>query len=139
MKWSLPDYTAPLNAEEIFNQMCGRKGLVVALLGNSGRVERNGMVESSVVHPHENDVDCNGSSVGCKESDVEGSREMSKARRVLSMEVLMSRLMSLTHSSNLLLSRGRSSLNTFNQEENWTSHPQPSSRSLILIRAMRVR
>ena len=32
------------------------------------------MVEISVVDPHENDVDCNGSSVGFKESDVEGSR-----------------------------------------------------------------
>ena len=32
------------------------------------------MVEISVVDPHENDVDCNGSSVGCKESDVDGSR-----------------------------------------------------------------
>ena len=32
------------------------------------------MVEISVIDPHENDVDCNGSSVGCKESDVDGSR-----------------------------------------------------------------
>ena len=74
MKWSLPDYTEPPDAEEIFNQMSRRNGLVVALVGNSGRVERNGMGESSVVHPHENDVDCNGNSVGCRESDVDGSR-----------------------------------------------------------------
>ena len=65
--------------------------------------------------------------------------EMSMARRVLSMDVLISRLMLLTQSSNLLLSRGRSSLNTFIQEGNWTSHPQDSSRRLILISVMRVR
>ena len=70
------------DAEEIFDQMCGRNGVVVALVGNSrsnkgnGMVvaERNGMVENSVIDPHYNDVDCNGSSVGCKESDVDGSR-----------------------------------------------------------------
>ena len=55
--------------------MCGRNGLVGAMVGNSGRVVRNEMVESSVGDPHENDVDCNGSSVGCKESDVDGSRK----------------------------------------------------------------
>ena len=74
MNWSLPDYTARPDAEEIFSQMCGRNGLVVALVGNSGSVVRNGMVESRVGDPHENDVDCNGSSVGCKESAVAGSR-----------------------------------------------------------------
>ena len=74
MNWSLPDYTAPLNAEEIFNQMWRRNGLVVALVGNSGRVERNGIGESSVVHPHENDVARNGRDVASKESDVDGSR-----------------------------------------------------------------
>ena len=74
MNWSLPDYTAHPDAEEIINQMCGHNDLVVAMVGNSGRVVRNGIVESSVGDPHENDVDCNGSSVGCKESDVDGSR-----------------------------------------------------------------
>ena len=81
MNCSLPDYPAPRDAEEIFNQMCRRNGLVVALVGNSGSyegngmvvAERNGMVESSVVDPHENDVECNG--------------VLSVARRVISMEV----------------------------------------------------
>ena len=62
MDWSLSDYTAPLNSQEILDQICVRNGLVVALLGNSGRVERNGMVDRSA-------VDGNGSDVSCKESD----------------------------------------------------------------------
>ena len=57
------------------------------------------MVESSVVLPHENDVDCNGSSVGCKESDVDGSR-----RVVNSTVIVMS---DLTHSIFLLATLGR--------------------------------
>ena len=78
MNWSLPDYTAPPDAEEIFNQMCRRNGLVDALVGNSGRDEahgmvvadRKGMVESSVVERSESDVDRNENDVARKESDV---------------------------------------------------------------------
>ena len=78
MNWSLPDYTAPPDAEEIFNQMCGRHGLVVALVGNSGSDEgngmivadRKGMVESSVVERTESDVDRSESDAARKESDV---------------------------------------------------------------------
>ena len=78
MNWSLPDYNAPLNAEEIYNQMCGRNGLVVELVGKSCRdagngmvvADRNGMVESSVVDRSESDVARNSSDVARKERDV---------------------------------------------------------------------
>ena len=65
-------------------------------------------------------------------------RVMSLARRVMSIPMGVSGLMSLTQSSNLLLSRGRSSLNTTNQEGSRSSHLQHSSRSLNLIRVMRL-
>ena len=55
------------------------------------------------------------------------------------MELFMSRLISLNQSTNLLLSRGRGSLNCVNQAGNCSTHPQYSSRSLILIRAMSLR
>ena len=67
MNWSLSEYTAHLNAEEIFNKMCGRNALVVALVGNSCRIERNGMVERIPLERI-------GSDVSCKESNVDGSR-----------------------------------------------------------------
>ena len=36
MNWSFPDFTAPSNAEEIYNQKCGRKGVDVALVSHGG-------------------------------------------------------------------------------------------------------
>ena len=67
MIWSLPEYNAPPDVEEIYNKKGGRNDLDVALMGNSRRdeikgmiiVEGNGMVESSVFDPHENDVERN--------------------------------------------------------------------------------
>ena len=148
MNWSLPDYTAPPDGEEIFNQMCGRNGLVIALVGKSGRdagngivfAERNEMVESSVFDPRDNAVEINesiihrtGSDVGCKESDVNGIRRAVNGTvsdvpcsvrdvdgsRELSIPVVgVSRLILLTQSSKLLVSHGRSSLHTISQEEN---------------------
>ena len=75
MIWSLPDYTAPPDAEVSFNQICGRNGRDVGLDGNSDRdeihdmvmVERNGMVECTDVDRKESDVDH-------KERDVHGIR-----------------------------------------------------------------
>ena len=60
--------------------MCGRNGLDVALMDNSGMdegngmivVERNGIVENSVVDAHESDVERNGRDVARNESDVAG-------------------------------------------------------------------
>ena len=57
MNWSLPEYSAALNGEHIFKQICGRNYLVVELAGKSGIdegngmgvAERNGMEESSAV------------------------------------------------------------------------------------------
>ena len=148
MNWSLPDYTAPLDGDEIFYQMCGRNGLVIALVGKSGRdegngmvvAERKGMVESSFFDPHENAVEINesiihrtGCEVGCKESDVNGSRravngtgsdvrcsvrDVDVSREFSNPVVGVSRLILLTQSSKLLVSHGRSSLHTISQEEN---------------------
>ena len=67
---ALPDYTAPSNAEEIFHQMSRCNGLDVAWDGQSGLDEGNGVVESSVVDPHESDVERNGSIVHRNGSDV---------------------------------------------------------------------
>ena len=50
--------------------MCGRNGLDVEWDDQSGREEGNGMVESSVVDPHENDVERNGSIVHRNGRDV---------------------------------------------------------------------
>ena len=36
MNWSLPNFTAPPDAEEIFNQMCGRNAVDVALVNYVG-------------------------------------------------------------------------------------------------------
>ena len=36
MNWSLPDFTAPSNAEEIYKQMCDRNGVDVALVSHGG-------------------------------------------------------------------------------------------------------
>ena len=44
MNWSRPDYTAPPNSEESYNQMCGRNGLDVGWYDNSGSDERNDIV-----------------------------------------------------------------------------------------------
>ena len=74
MNWSLSEYTAHLNAEEIFNKMCGRNALVVALVGNSCRIERNGMVERIPLERIGSDVSCKESNVSRKESNVDGSR-----------------------------------------------------------------
>ena len=74
MNWSLPDYTAPPDAEEIFNQMCGRNGLDVEWDDQRGLEEGNSMVESSVVDPHESDVERNGRDVARNECDFDGSR-----------------------------------------------------------------
>ena len=80
MNWSLRDYTAPLDAEEIYNQMWERNGLDVAVMGYCGMDGCSGMVESSVFDPHENDVEGSGSivhrnerGVDRKESNVDGS------------------------------------------------------------------
>ena len=80
MNWAHPDYTGPVVAEEINNQMCQRNGLDVALMGNSAMDECSGMVESSVFDPHENDIEGSGSivhrnerGVDRKESNVDGS------------------------------------------------------------------
>ena len=95
-------------------------------------VERNGMVESRDVHPHENDVACKGSSDDCNESQGEGSRRDVNGNVNVTSGVL-------TQSSNLVLSRRRCCLSFFIQEEHWTTPAERTSRILILIGAMRVR
>ena len=134
--------------------MCGRNCLVIELVGKSGRDEgngrvvadRNGMVESSGADRKERDVEhkesavdgivsdvhCTGSAVNGKESIVDGSRRDLNATINFTLAVT-------SQSSNILLSHGRSSLNCFNQEENWTSRLQHSSRNLILMSVMRMR
>ena len=69
MNWSLPDYTAPPNAEESYNQLCGRNGLDAGWYGNRVLVERNGVVERGVICG-----DRNGRDVDRKESTVPRSR-----------------------------------------------------------------
>ena len=87
--------------------------------------------KESIVDGSRRDVDGTGSDARCSESDVARKESDVNPNGV-------SGLMSLTHSSNLVLSHGRSSLNTINQEVSRSSHLQHSSRSLILIRVMRL-
>ena len=48
MNWSLPNFSAPSNAEEIYKQMCGRNGVDVVLVNNAGSEEGKGIVENNV-------------------------------------------------------------------------------------------
>ena len=56
MLWSHLDYSAAPDADESFNQMCGRNGLDVGWDGKSVMVDRNGMVEISGADPNWSDV-----------------------------------------------------------------------------------
>ena len=48
MNWSLLDFTARSNAEEIYKQMCGLNGVDVALVSHGGIEEGKGIVENNV-------------------------------------------------------------------------------------------
>ena len=72
MNWSLPDYTAPPNAEEIFNQMWERNGLDVALVGHNGSDERNGKFERRGAEHNGRDVARNECDVDCSVGIVDG-------------------------------------------------------------------
>ena len=71
MNWSLPDFTARSNAEEIYKQMCGRNGVDVALVRHGGSEEGKGIVENNVVDPPNRDIERTGSFVHCNESVVD--------------------------------------------------------------------
>ena len=139
MNWSLPDYTASPDAEEIYNQISWRNGLVVAMVGNSGRVVRNGMVDGIVGDPHENDVDCNRSSVGCKESDVAGSRrDVNGKESVVEGSSLVRS--DVTHSIFQLGNLARKKfVHLFQPVRKLDFTHAHSSRSQILIRVKRLR
>ena len=56
MNWSLPDFTAPSNAEEIYKQVCGRNGVDVVLVNNAGSEEGKGIVENNVTCDNGNSI-----------------------------------------------------------------------------------
>ena len=49
MNWSLPQYTAPLNGEEIFTELCRHNGLLVELVDKSSQDEGNAMASPSAM------------------------------------------------------------------------------------------
>ena len=74
MNWSLSDNTEAPNVEAIYKQMCGRNGLDVAFVSNSGNDERHGIVVVERNEMGENSaVDCKESGAERNESDVNRS------------------------------------------------------------------
>ena len=81
MIWSHLNYSAPPDAEDSNNQICGSNGLDVGSDGSSGRherndmtmVDRNGMVERSGADHKESDADCKESNVDYSWRDVVGT------------------------------------------------------------------
>ena len=66
MIWSHRNCSAPPDAEESYNQMCGRNGLEFGCDASSGwderndmiRLDRNGIVEGSCADHNESDAAC---------------------------------------------------------------------------------
>ena len=71
MNWSLPNSTAPSNAEDLYKKMCGRNGVNVALVSHGGSEQAKTIVENSVVDPTNWDIERTGSILHCNESVVD--------------------------------------------------------------------
>ena len=144
--------------------MCGHSGLDVELDANSVLIERNGMIERSEFERNESDgerkmseSDRPGRDLGAIVSDIRciwsvvDRKGSSGERRVRANDGKESIVDVSLHDTSdvaqlncqLVSLERRSSLTTFNNEENWTSRLELSCRSLLVmmlvLKALRLR